>query len=182
MCFRVKSFLYTFDFVGIVPQFRILKYDSYKTIFSSIISIIITIFSIGFSLFSIIDYLKFVEPSISYLMKYDNESNNSILLKDTFLMFKANKVYFNNTKKDLELKGFYSSKSLNIEQCQIGKNINIKFRDSLEKQNLSHKINEYYCISYEDGDLPLFFNHELNDEERNKINIYIYMIIIMKLV
>ena len=81
-----KFFLYAFDFIGPVPQFRILKYDSYKNIFSSILSIIIIATSIGFTIYSIIDYLQFGNPSISYLKKYDNDS---ISLKDNLFMFKA---------------------------------------------------------------------------------------------
>ena len=68
MCSNAKLFFYSFDFIGIVPQFRILKYDSYKSIFSTIISIIITISSIVFTIYSIIDYIKFNNPSLSYLI------------------------------------------------------------------------------------------------------------------
>ena len=159
MCPKIKSFLYTFDFIGMVPQFRILKYDSYKSIFSSIISIIITIASIVFSIYSIIDYLKFNNPTIYYLQRYDNQLNNTIFLKDTLFMFRASDIY---GAKDINFRAFYKKKGhavidLNVERCQMGKNINIKFKDHLEKKN-NDKINKYYCISSEHGNLPLFSN------------------------
>ena len=99
MCSNVKLFLYTFDFIGMVPQFRILKNDSYKSIFSSIISIIITIASIVFSIYSIIDYLKFNNPTISYLKRYDNALNNTIFLKDTLFMFKVYNMFMYNFRQ-----------------------------------------------------------------------------------
>ena len=46
---------------------------------------------------------------------------------------------------------------LNIERCQIGKNINIKFKDDLKKE-YKDRINNYYCISSEHGNLSLFSN------------------------
>ena len=177
MCPKVKLFLYYFDFIGIVPQFRILKYDSYKTIFSSIISIIITISLLGFSIYSIIDYLKFENPSISYLKKYDYATNNTILLKDTLFMFKAKKIYNNNNEANLDLVGYYTSdfykKNLGIESCQIGKNINIKFKDDLENK-YNDKIDQFYCISSEHGDLPLFFYSGIIKQERSYLIIDIF--------
>ena len=43
---KIKLLLYYFDFTGVTPQFRILNYDSYRSIFSSILSILIILFSI----------------------------------------------------------------------------------------------------------------------------------------
>ena len=86
---KIKSLLYSFDFSGLVPQFRVLNYDSYRSIFSSIVSIIIIISSIGFSIYSIVDYLKFDNPSISFIKRIDNASNRTVLLKDTLFMFQT---------------------------------------------------------------------------------------------
>ena len=130
MCPKIKLFLYTFDFIGMVPQFRILKYDSYKSIFSIIISIIIIISSIGFAIYSIIDYIKFNNPSISYLIRFDNKLNNTIFLKDTLFMFRAYRTYLDSSEADLNFIGYYYNNfeyiELNIERCQIGKNITLK--------------------------------------------------------
>ena len=174
MCSNAKLFFYSFDFIGIVPQFRIFKYDSYKSIFSTIISIIITISSIVFTIYSIIDYIKFNNPSISYLIRFDNSLNNTIFLKDTLFMFRFYRVYFNSSESDLNSLGHYYSNfkniDLNIERCQIGKNINIKFKEYLEK-NYKDQINKYYCISSDHGNLPLFYNPGLLNDEKSLINI-----------
>ena len=174
MCSNAKLFFYSFDFIGIVPQFRILKYNSYKSIFSTIISIIITISSIVFTIYSIIDYIKFNNPSISYLIRFDNALNNTIFLKDTLFMFRAYRSYFNSSESDLNFLGNYYSnfinKKINIEHCEIRKNINIKFKDDLEKK-YKDKINDYYCISSEHGNLPLLYNPGLINDEQSLISI-----------
>jgi len=177
MCSNAKLFFYSFDFIGIVPQFRILKYDSYKSIFSTIISIIITISSIVFTIYSIIDYIKFNNPSISYLIRFGNALNNTIFLKDTLFMFRAFRTYLDSKETDLNYIGYYFNNfkniELNIEHCQIGKNINIKYKDDLEKNKYIDKINKYYCISSEHENLPLFYNPGLINDEKSLINIFV---------
>ena len=177
MCSNAKLFFYSFDFIGIVPQFRIFNYDSYKSIFSTIISIIITISSIVFTIYSIIDYIKFNNPSISYLIRFDNALNNTIFLKDTLFMFRAFRTYLDSKETDLNYIGYYFSNfkniELNIEHCQIGKNINIKYKDDLEKNKYIDKINKYYCISSEHENLPLFYNPGLINDEKSLINIFV---------
>ena len=45
--------------------------------------------------------------------------------------------------------------ALNIEPCQIGKNINIKFKDDLVKlfEKEFEGVDDYFCISSEHGNL-----------------------------
>ena len=176
----VKLFLYTFDFTGLVPQFRILKYNSYKSIVSTIISIIIIIFSISFSIYSIIEYIKFDNPSISYLKRYDNASNNTIFIKDTLFMFKAhgycNERNINNL--NIKYKATYdfiegNQADLDVEECQIGKNINLKFKDELEKK-YNDKINQFYCIKSESSNFPLFYNPGISSNLQSYVTIYLY--------
>ena len=162
MCNNAKLFFYSLDFSGIIPQFRILNNDSYKSIPSTIISIIIIISSITFSIYSIIEYMKFDSPSIFYLKKYDNISNKTLLLKDTLFMLRASAICIEPySLLELEYKADYlpknKMKNLNIEECKIGKNINIKFKDTLEKRSYISNINDYLCISSEHENLPLSY-------------------------
>ena len=161
MCSNAKLFFYSLDFSGIIPQFRILNDDSYKSIPSTIISIIIIISSISFSIYSIIDYMKFDNPSIFYLKRFDNISNKTLLLKDTLFMFRVQSLCLDPF---LALEPYYQAKyksnetiNLNIEECKIGKNINIKFKDILEKGSYISNINDYLCISSEHENLPLSY-------------------------
>ena len=157
---KIKSFFYNFDFTGLIPKFRILKEDSYKSIPSTIISIIIIISAITFTIYSIIEFFKFENPSISYIKSYDTEYNKFILLKNTLFMFDASVFCQGNDFIDpfsAEYQESSHTKHLNLERCEIGKNIDIKFRDSLEKEGLKDIIDHYLCISSEHGDLPLYY-------------------------
>ena len=101
MCTNTKLFFYSLDFTGLIPQFRIFKNDRYKSIFSTILSIIIILSSIGFSIYSVIEYLQFNNPSISYLKKYINET---IFLKDNLFMFRADGICRDILVNNLKLK------------------------------------------------------------------------------
>ena len=173
---KIKLLLYYFDFTGVTPQFRILNYDSYRSIFSSILSILIILFSINFSIISFLDYLKFNNPSVSYMKRVDFESNSTFLLKDTLFMFKALGFTFGSEVKFNYLGYYffddYQTIELNLEVCEIGKNINVKFKDLLIK-NLNTSINTYYCISAEHGNLPLYYNPaKINEISYLSIEIY----------
>ena len=123
---KVKSFFYTFDFSGLVPQLRILHYDSYKSIPSIIISIIIIISSISFVTYSIIEYMKFKNPSIFYLKSYDTEFNKDIILKETLFMFKIEGICLDDYSQiEAEYSGIYKDENIStdliIEKCQMEK-------------------------------------------------------------
>ena len=64
------------------------------------------------------------------------------------------------------------TKHLNLERCEIGKNIDIKFRDLLEKDEFKDRINLYFCISSEHGDLPLYYRPGESPEKQTLISIY----------
>ena len=48
MTLKIKPILLKCDFIGFVPQFRIFDESRYKSIFSSLLSIILIIYSLGF--------------------------------------------------------------------------------------------------------------------------------------
>ena len=178
MCTNFKLFLYSLDFSGITPQLRILKYDSYKSIFSAIISLIIMICANGFSIYSIIDYIKSNNCTISYLKRYGKESDSFIPLKDTLLMFNFEENSINNSSLKLGhfiqfQKGEYYTE-LKSEPCHIGKNINIKFKEALDKREYI-KINEYYYISSENGNLSLFNNLGTSGNDKVGLDIIIFI-------
>ena len=155
-----KLFFYYLDFSGIIPQFRILSNNSYKSIPSAIISIIIIISSITFSIYSFIDYMKFDNPSVFYLKRFDNISNKTLLLKDTLFMFRVQPLCLDPfLTLEPYYKATYNSNNkeiyVNIEECKIGKNINIKFKDTLEKGRYISNKNNYLCISSEHNNMPL---------------------------
>ena len=87
MLTKFCNILYSFDLIGPSPQLYIFNNNRYKTFFSFIISLIIIIFSVIFTIFSLVQYFKYQNPMISYTKGNDKNTNREILLKDTFLMF-----------------------------------------------------------------------------------------------
>ena len=173
-----KKYLYIFDLLGRPAQLRIFDNDNYKSTFSSLLSIILIIFSISFGIYSIIDFLRFKNPNVVYSKNNDNYTNRSIKIKDTLLILGLieNKQFTIVDKTeayyDAELKINYKNGSfynipLTIENCEFGKNLDIKYKDKLPVEDES--INKYYCFSEKDGDLPLFYDPEIGES-----NIYIY--------
>ena len=71
---KLKKLLFLLDFAGTSPNLRILNNNNYKSILSSIISIIIIIISFSFLVYSIIDF-KNQNPIISYYKNIDNNIN-----------------------------------------------------------------------------------------------------------
>ena len=66
MPIKIKSLLFKTDFIGFIPQLRILEETRYKSVFSSILSIVIIIFSAAFVFYSFLDYLN-IESMYSLL-------------------------------------------------------------------------------------------------------------------
>ena len=179
MPFKAKLLLYSLDFSGLVPQFRILNYDSYKSIFSTIISFMVILFSLCFAINFTINYFLFKNPSISYLKRFDNASNRTINLKDTLFMFRVFGNCDCDNYSDLEFEYFPSyvngeiAQPLKIEKCEIGKNINSKFKETVEKIYNKTK-NEYYCISSEYSNLSLYYDPGVIETKESFIEIEIY--------
>ena len=174
MANNTKLWFYSLDISGIKPQFRILNNDSYKSIPSTIISVIIIVSSITFSIYSIIEYIEINNPSIFYLQKYDNISNKTLLLKDTLFMFDVEGLCFDDYSLDIDLDLIYISEYENtkliVEKCQIGKNINIKFKDILENKDYASTIEEFLCISSEQQNFPLSYEPGKDEETSIEIN------------
>ena len=66
MVLCIKSLLLKSDFIGFTPQLRIFEETRYKSVFSSILSIVIIIFSAAFVFYSFLDYLN-IESMYSLL-------------------------------------------------------------------------------------------------------------------
>ena len=169
MLSKISNILYNFDLIGPNPQLYIFNNKRYKTFFSFIISIIIILFSVFFTIFSLVEYFKYENPMISYTKGNDKNSNREIFLKDTFLMFQlidstsVNRIdesiaYFESTYVNLYDNGKVERGNLTIEKCELGKNIDLKFKDFIiGKSNFGIPIEDFYCFSQNNGNLSLFY-------------------------
>ena len=175
------SFLNKFDLVGVTPQLLIFNNKRYKSILSSIISILILIFSIGFGIFSFIEYLKFENPSIVYSKDNDQTTKRLIDIKDTLFMFQVVRsdslstldssiVYFEAEYFIIYDNGTQIKKELNIETCEFGKNVDMKYKGFIRDKDTFHKsLEDFYCISFKNGDISLFY---LPNVVNSFINLY----------
>ena len=132
MVFKIKTFLLKFDFIGFIPQFRILDESRYKSLFSTILSFLIILFSINFVLYSFIDFINQI-PEVEYYKNNDYETNKTIVLSDSLLMFKhvficTSDFYIDEPDISIQLHAPSENKfeNLQYEPCKLGKNINLK--------------------------------------------------------
>ena len=155
----LKSFIYLFDLIGKTPQLLIFNSYRNKSILSSFISLIIMLVSIGFSIYAILEYLKYKNPNIAYSKDNDGETNRIILKRDFLLMFQLidttslktldNSIgYYVAEYIILYNDGTSSYTPLDIETCEIGKNIDKKYENFVnDNSNYGRKINEFKCIT-----------------------------------
>ena len=136
MGFKSKQILLKCDFIGPIPEFRILDETRYKSIFSSILSILLIIFSIVFVIYSFIEYLN-QNPKIEYYKNNDNSTNKTFLISDSLLMFQFPFICYSNlsVKPTAEIISFIEGefKDFTLEPCELGKNLNLKYKEVIEK-------------------------------------------------
>jgi len=182
MC-KICNFLYFFDLIGPTPQLLIFNEKRYKSNFSSVISIFILLFSIIFVIYSLLEYLKYDNPNIVYSKGNDEKTNRSILIKDMFLMFQFVDATTSNNINDsivqykvdytaVFVNGTINTNSLRSENCEMGKNINLKYKAFFEdRNNFGRNIKEFYCINPGNENISLFYNPNIGF---SSINIRLY--------
>ena len=170
-----KKILYLVDFIGLSPTLHILNYDNYKTVFSSLVSICVIIFGFIYANISIIEFIN-QRPSINYFKNIDSHENKTINLNETFIMLKFEGYGCFSKDQSIYTAYYFAfnnddfiSIPINIEPCQIGKNINYKFKDTIEKFLLSSKniynLSEYYCLNLNNLSYPLYIDSYNNYAE-----------------
>ena len=176
MDIRIKPLLLKCDFIGFIPQFRILEETRYKSIFSSLLSIAIIIFSIAFAFYSFLDYLE-QNPNVHYYKNNDKTTNKTFTISDSFLMFQYDfncfsdpydynyLIVFLNSPKE----GIYEY--VNYEPCELGKNLDIKYKDIIEEFEKieGDKITEYSCLNYNGTKFTLINNPYISNQNESSL-------------
>ncbi len=165
---KIGAFLYKFDLIGISPQLLIFNNNRYKSTFSLITSINILLFSIAFAIYSFVQYLKFDSPIIVYSKGNDVKTKRELFLKDTLFMFQlidstsisslSNSIAFFQAENLIVYNnGTIENNKLNIDVCELGKNIDVKYKDLIRDKNKFHKsFDEFYCFSSNNKNISLF--------------------------
>ena len=164
---KFKKILYLCDILGLDPKLRIFGKDKYKSTCSSILSIIVLFLAATFTVYSLIVYFNYVNPSIVYSKDNEKSTIRTIPIKNALLMFglyentdfsvlDSSDAFIEVTYRTSFNNGTSNTKNLALEKCVFGKNIEEKHRDALKDL----KINEYYCFNNNDGNLALFYDPE----------------------
>ena len=178
----LKSFMFLFDLIGKSPQLLIFSNYRNKSILSSFFSLVIILVSVAFSIFSILEYLKYKNPNITYSKDNDGETNRNIFKKDFLLMFSL--IDTTSLKSLNNSIGYYVAEyiviynngtriytPIDIETCEIGKNIDKKFQNFVnDKSNYGKKIEEFKCFSSKFDNISLFYDPNIGF---SAINLYI---------
>ena len=179
---KCRSILYSFDIIGSTPQLLIFNNSRYKSKYSSIISILIILFSIAYTIFSLIVYFKFDNPIVLYTKGNDNGTIRSFLAKDTFLLFQMMDIsstniinesiaYYEASYTNIYDNGIQEYGNIKIEKCKIGKNIDSKYKDFInERANFGFPLESFYCISSKDGNTNFFYQPNVG---YSLINLYV---------
>ena len=169
---KLNSFLYTLDLIGTSPQLLIFKSKRYKSIFSSLISILIILASIGFIIYTLFIYISFKNFSIAYSKDNDRNSERSFLLKDLILAFQLvdsiDTLDFNTINDSIgyyqaDFRIYYNNgsmfyKSLDIENCEFGNNIDLKNKDLFNNESTyGRSLEEFYCLKTQNTNFSLFY-------------------------
>ena len=183
MAITFKSTLFKIDFLGIVPQLKILNNNIYKSMFSSIISLIIIIFSVAFVIYSFMEFMN-QKPMIDYYKSNDFITNKTIKISDSFIMFQ---IWVNDCdnmmKANISFESFYYSNNINndihlmVEQCEYGKNIDLRHQElfkNFEKRE-KESISEYFCINFNNKNISFFHHPNDNNVNENYIKLILYL-------
>ena len=164
-----ESIIYKIDLVGISPQLLIFKNQRYKSILSLLISILIIVTTIIYTILTLYDYFKYQNPIVVYSKDNDQKTNRKINLKDSLLLFQlvdasnlekisSSITYYEGEYRVIYDNGTFEYSHLEIENCEMGKNIDLKYKDYIEsKYKFDRAISDFYCINFKGQDLPLFY-------------------------
>ena len=161
---KCKQILYLCDIIGLKPKIMIFNKEKYKSTFSAILSIIVLFFALSFTVYSLIVYFNYANPSIVYSKDNDKSTCRSIILSDALLLFGLyeNSNFQTLDENDAFIEGEYVidfnngsnyKENLIIEKCEYGKNIDKKHQEYLSE----YIISDFYCISKSQATYPLFY-------------------------
>ena len=174
---KAVNFIYNFDIIGPSPKLYIFNKETYQTVFSLILSMLIIISSFIYILYSVVDYIQNNRPNVVYSKSNDDNEERKINLKEVLLMFQI--LDYNTMKKVNESIAYFESINvaiydnakvnfypIEVKACKPGENLNVKYENYLkhkfdelaEVQAQEDKnIKDFYCINTQNIDLSLFY-------------------------
>jgi len=156
---------------------KILNNKIYKSMLSSLLSLIIIIFSVVFGIYSFIEFIN-QNPMIDYYKNNDFLTNKTIKISESFIMFQINTTNNINGINVSFSSDFISKDStpLIIEKCQYGKNVDLKHKELFDNflKRERELISQYYCINFNNKNISFFHSPNDNEYSDNFIRLMIY--------
>ena len=174
---KAVNFIYNFDIIGPSPKLYIFNKETYQTVFSLILSMLIIISSFIYILYSVVDYIQNNRPNVVYSKSNDNNKERKINLKEVLLMFQI--LDYNTMKKVNESIAYFESINvaiydnakvnfypIEVKACKPGENLNVKYENYLKHKfdelaevqvQEDKNIKDFYCINTQNIDLSLFY-------------------------
>jgi hypothetical protein len=112
--------------------------------------------------------LIFQSILISFSKGNDKKTKREFFLKDSFLMFELvdstsiesinNSIaYFESDYRIIYENGTFEVGNIEVERCELGKNIDIKYKDFIEdKSNFGRPVEDFYCFGSNNKNISLF--------------------------
>ena len=179
-----KSLIYRFDLIGPIPQLMIFTNIRYQSLLSSIISIIIIFISLLFGIYSLIAFCRYENPNIAYTKANDKNTKREIYIKDAPLLFQLvdsttmmgvdkSVGFFEGEYFILFDNGTFYNDIISIENCQLGKNMNLKAEEYFnDKYSFERNLEDFYCINSKSDNLSLFYHPNIG---YSSINLHIIL-------
>ena len=181
---KKTSYFYKIDFLTSPPTFTLNSKDNHKTAWGALISILSLIGSLIFITYNLAIYFKHKEPLLIYSKDGSMDKYISIDFAESLFLLKIADSYtfdpINETDAFLSgmlitefYKGGTDAKNLNFSKCKLGKNINMKFKNTISKIEIIQKesYQNYYCLS-KGQNVTIFYNPDVGHSYLNiKINI-----------
>ena len=173
-----------FDLIGVSPQLLIFNDIRYKSIFSTLTTLLILLFSIIFAIFSLNEYFKYESPILIYSKGFDENITRAINIKEILLMFQLMDASTYMTIDDSvayyvgELSINYDNGTneifnLDIQPCEFEKNIDAEFKDFVrDKSKFGKSFEDFYCINSQNQNKSLFYRPNIGS---SNINLYVYL-------
>ena len=174
---KTVNFIYNFDIIGPSPKLYIFNKETYQTVFSLILSMLIIISSFIYILYSVVDYIQNNRPNVVYSKSNDNNEERKINLKEVLLMFQI--LDYNTMKKVNESIAYFESINvaiydnakvnfypIEVKACKPGENLNVKYENYLKHKfdelaevqvQEDKNIKDFYCINTQNIDFNLFY-------------------------
>ena len=180
---KKTSYFYKIDFLTSPPTFTLNSKDNHKTAWGALISVLSLLVSFIFIIYNLIKYIKHKEPLLIFSKDGSMDKHISIDIAESLFLLKIADSYtfdpINETNAFLSAtlitefyKGGTETKNLNFSKCKLGKNINMKFKNTISKIEIIQKesYQNYYCLS-KGQNVTIFYNPDVGHSYLNiKIN------------